>query len=91
MPELRYKAMPVMCHSCIMRQYEHALHLNPGRLNEIMAYTLRGQTHLCHNNPHCACRGMRDYQLKLWHRMGIIESPTDEALQKKFNELFPDA
>jgi hypothetical protein len=79
MPELRYKAMPVMCHSCIMRQ------------DEIMAYTLRGQTHLCHNNPHCACRGMRDYQLKLWHRMGIIESPTDEALQKKFNELFPDA
>lgn len=29
------------------------------------------------------CRGARDYQIELMYRLGVIESPTDEAWDKK--------
>lgn len=33
------------------------------------------------------CRGARDIQLRVFHEMGFLEAPTDEAWDKKINEL----
>ena len=33
------------------------------------------------------CRGGRDWQLQVWHRMGLITAPTDEALTAKMVAL----
>lgn len=32
------------------------------------------------------CRGARDYQQQIFHRMGVIDAPTDEAWERKLNE-----
>ena len=33
------------------------------------------------------CRGARDFQLELFHRMGFLDEPTDEAWDAKRKEL----
>jgi len=33
------------------------------------------------------CRGARDFQLEIFHRLGVIESETDQAWDKKKHEL----
>lgn len=33
------------------------------------------------------CRGARDFQIRFFHRIGFIESPTDEAWFKKLAEI----
>ncbi len=37
--------------------------------------------------PPVLCRGARDVQLRLFHSIGFIEEPTDEAWAAKRNEL----
>ncbi len=37
--------------------------------------------------PERLCRGARDIQLKVYHRHGILEAPTDEAWEKAWNEM----
>ena len=32
--------------------------------------------------PRSLCRGMRDVQLQIFHRMGLLDEPTDEAWEK---------
>lgn len=32
------------------------------------------------------CRGARDFQLQIFHRLGVIDEPTDEAWEKARNE-----
>jgi hypothetical protein len=41
----------------------------------------RADTHLC--------RGARDLQLTVLHRIGFLPAPTDEAWAEKLNELEP--
>lgn len=33
------------------------------------------------------CRGARNFQLQILHRLGFLESPSDEAWEKRANEL----
>lgn len=81
---LRNPPRSVQCETCIFRPESEKL-LRPGRLAEIQAYLLRGVTHICHHGlarkkKRYACRGGRDFQLTIWHRLGIIAEPTDESL-----------
>jgi hypothetical protein len=34
-----------------------------------------------------ACRGARDLQLKVFHGLGVIDAPTDEAWDRKVKEM----
>lgn len=80
--------MPSPCATCIFRERGERTELAPGRLAEIQAYLLRGTPHLCHKpqvegkRTEVVCRGGRDFQLTMWHRMGILPAATDEALQE---------
>lgn len=82
-----------MCATCIFREDGAALPLRPGRLAEIQAYLIQGQAHLCHSGPVAGrsadriCRGSRNYQLMIWHRLGILPEPTDEALAAEMRRV----
>jgi len=53
-------------------------------MTEIQAYLLNGTNHLCHSDQsnRTVCVGGRNYQLEIWHRMGMISAPTNEALRE---------
>lgn len=72
------------CSTCVFTP--GAFDLAPGRLEEIKGYLIAGRAHVCHSPGPAAhrrlvCRGGRDFQLLMWHRMGIIAAPTDGALR----------
>lgn len=81
-----HPAMPRQCATCIFHEDGNQVALRPGRLAEIQAYLIRGTNHVCHTDDRRACRGGRDYQLTIWHRMGMIPAPTDAALDAAMAE-----
>lgn len=56
--------------------------LSPATMAEIQSYLLSGTNHLCHSDRtnSTVCLGGRNFQLTVWHRIGIICEPTNEAL-----------
>ena len=66
-----------MCDTCVFREGQKIV--PPQRVGEIQEYLIQGTNHVCHTTDKI-CRGARDYQLTIFHRMGIILEPTDEAL-----------
>lgn len=74
--------MPVQCETCIFRDVQHFV--SPARLQVIKNYLIAGERHVCHKpssmRNDVACRGGRNLQLLIWHRMGFIDAPTDDAL-----------
>jgi hypothetical protein len=48
---------------------------------------------ICHSTegenrePRTLCRGMRDIHIKILYAHGLLDSPTDEAWEKKMQEL----
>jgi len=60
----------------------------------VIARSLEGINQTCHStgakygkkDTHL-CRGARDFQLQLFHSMGVIEEPTDKAWDAKRKEL----
>jgi len=63
--------------------------LLPDTMAEITDYLAKGQNHLCHKDQsnHTVCRGGRDFQLRLWCSLGIIQEPTDEALREAMRKM----
>ncbi|WP_036488107.1 hypothetical protein [Myxosarcina sp. GI1] len=46
------------------------------------------KSQVCHGtNNKTLCRGARDYQQQIYFRLGVLEAPTDEAWDKKRQEL----
>ena len=59
------------------------LKLGTDKMTQIESYLLSGTNHFCHSDKtnKTICQGGRKYQLEMWHKMGIIEAPTNEALR----------
>jgi hypothetical protein len=79
--------MKARCNTCPFNQPNSAL------ANEVQTRVVSSGSQLCHH-PRLSgkkethlCRGARDFQLKLVHRLGIITEPTDEAWSNKATEL----
>lgn len=77
---------PTQCPTCIMRA-ETIRAMRRARIMQIQDSLLQGTSHLCHScrgrrggQAWVACRGGRDLQLQVWHRLGWIKAPTDDAL-----------
>lgn len=49
------------------------------RNSVIERITVGAKSQLCHHTGKTLCRGARDFQLILFHRMGFIPEPTDKA------------
>ena len=79
------QGMPVMvsqCSSCPFRE-DGDIELR----NAVLSRTLLQASQVCHHprlhgkkETHL-CRGSRDFQLVLLHRMGFLAEPTDEAFK----------
>ena len=71
------------CETCVFRPVsEGGINLALGRHEEIQCNLLRGINQLCHHDDDkTVCRGGRDFQLQMFHRLGVIKEPTDEALR----------
>lgn len=76
------------CATCPFREDGEGYDLGHERLAEICLYLTKGENHFCHSDRsnRTICRGGRDYQLNLFHRMGVIDAPTDEALRAAMKE-----
>ncbi len=79
-----------MCATCPFREGSKTAYLK-----ETLTEASVRETRICHStgsnnafhkrtgiSPHI-CRGSRDFQLQLFFKLGVIESPTDEAWNKQ--------
>lgn len=76
------------CKTCIFRSpHNGGMVLGDDRIAEITEYLCKGNQHVCHINSDRACRGGRDLQLQVFAALGLIDEPTDEALQEANQEF----
>lgn len=89
MKRRQIKPLPVcevMCGSCPFRPGSPYAYL----MDELSACSLENASRVCHSTgssainrrtgkPPRICRGTRDIQLQVFHRLGVIAAPTDEA------------
>jgi hypothetical protein len=90
------KIMPVQCKTCPFRDDVDGIH--KAAMAPTIEVVLSKASRICHSTGKNAfhkrtgkremlCRGARDYQLMIFHRMGFLEAPTDAAWLKKCREL----
>lgn len=74
------------CKSCPFRR--GGLQLQPHYLAQIYQYLLEGENHLCHRSrqENRVCWGGRQWQLEVFHRLGYIAAPTNEALAARMRD-----
>lgn len=81
-----YNVMPTKCGTCVLHpDMEKRFKLTPERISEIKLNAIEGVNQICHCNKDGEvkiCRGVRDYMVDMWHRLGRIEEPTEECLLK---------
>jgi hypothetical protein len=83
----KYPVNAVQCSTCVFRPpRDGGIHLTPARHAEIRQNLLNGINQICHHGSKSICRGGRDYQLEIFHRLGLIDAPTDEALAARIQE-----
>lgn len=92
------KRLPVMLDMCATCPFRHG---SPYKYlcADLTASALSEASRICHstgsNNginqrtgkPRRLCRGARDVQLRYFHTLGFIEAATDEAWEKKCQEM----
>ncbi|NES66178.1 MAG: hypothetical protein F6K24_13400 [Okeania sp. SIO2D1] len=75
------------CRSCPFAG-ETPLQISPEAREEIVNYVCNGKNHLCHSDEtnQTVCRGGRDIFLRIAVCKGLIEAPTDKALEKAMKQ-----
>lgn len=88
-----FPVMPAKCSTCPFRVNDHGRHVDPMTVSRIQADVISKASQICHHptlsgkkETHL-CRGARDYQIEIFYRLGFLESRTDEAWQKRLQEL----
>ncbi len=87
---------PVMkgkCPTCPFNKSENGLEASPDIANTVRSRCITEASQICHHprlhgkKENHLCRGARDFQLDIFHRLGLLETPTDEAWEKKMLEI----
>lgn len=92
--ENRMNVQTVMCASCPFRDSPEALSVVRALLEQ---RALNEATPICHStsgikgralpkSKQLLCRGARNFQLNIFHRLGVIDAPTDESWERKWQE-----
>lgn len=56
--------------------------------NTVMQRCLTQASQLCHGTDNkTLCRGARDWQIEMFHRLGFLKEPTEECWNKTFEEM----
>lgn len=100
MSKKKSKRLPVMARQCATCPFREGVPQKYACLKEHLAESaLNESSRICHstgkNNafhrrtgkPERLCRGARDLQIALFHAVGFIEAATDEAWEKKCQEM----
>ena len=67
---------PTKCETCPFRINNKQL------IAKITNKVLSSSNHICHNHDTKICRGSRDLQIEVFHRLRVLEAPTDEAYKQ---------
>lgn len=84
----RMKVNKKRCHTCPFNEHgdRRIRHMVEQRCT--VGYKGEVATQICHGtNNTTLCRGARDHQIQFFHRLGVIEEPTDVSWEKKYREL----
>jgi hypothetical protein len=82
--------MSSCCPSCPFRKDERGREACPEVTFQVKSNALKGINQFCHSTPGGGpgetpgpktklCRGARDHAAMLFHRLGLLDAPTDEA------------
>ena len=88
-----YPVMPKRCATCPFRTDERGNYLDDELVTKIQQQCLAEASQICHhsrlsNQPEThLCRGARDFQLTIFHRLGLLTEPTDEEWNKARTKL----
>jgi len=88
-----YPVMLNKCVTCPFRTDESGRHPYPELTSKLMKQVICEASQICHHPRQAGkpethlCRGARDYQLTIFHRLGVIPAPTDAAWQETFKKL----
>ena len=88
-----YPVMKAKCATCPFRTDERGRYPDPRLISRIQQQCLNDASQICHHpelegKPQThLCRGARDFQLDIFHRLGVIDAPTDAAWQEKQRSL----
>lgn len=83
-----FPVMAAQCPSYPFHVDEEGRHPDARLVSEIQHRCLTESSHICHHprkhgQPEThLCRGARDFQLQIFHRWGLLESPTDEDWER---------
>ncbi len=75
----------VQCASCPWRDDRGIIRDQPEMLGNLMTAVLSRANQFCHAPALSGraemqiCRGARDFQLQVFHRLGVLPAPTDQA------------
>ncbi|MBS3951902.1 MAG: hypothetical protein KGZ88_03020 [Methylomicrobium sp.] len=87
---------PVMkgkCPTCPFSKDENGREAAPDIADMVRRRCLTEASQICHHprlhgkKEDHLCRGARDFQLEVFHRIGLLDTPTDEAWEKKSREI----
>lgn len=87
------KNSPVMKKRCPTCPFKHEHEGQIEVANMVRHRCMTEASQICHHpalhgkEQTKLCRGARDYQLEMFHKMGFIEEPTDAAWAAKRKEL----
>jgi hypothetical protein len=85
--------MKEQCGTCPFLKDKCGRFPDPKLVASIEARILTKASQICHHpslhgkrQTHL-CRGARDFQLMIFHRLGVLAEPTDKAWEEKYAEL----
>lgn len=88
-----FPVMAHQCSSCPFRTDKKGRNLTPELASKIMVQVMTEASQICHHprlhnkeETHL-CRGARDYQMMVFHRLGVIDAPTDEAWNRTLDRI----
>ena len=91
-----FPVMKKKCGTCPFRTNEQGKYNDAQLVNRIKKDILTEASQICHHprldgkeETHL-CRGARDYQLEIFHRIGFLDAPTDDAWNECKNTLLGD-
>jgi hypothetical protein len=89
----KFPVMPAQCSTCPFRTDANGRHPNVRLVNQLQLRCLTEGNHIFHHprlkgkpTTHL-CRGARDYQLQIFHRLGLLDTPTDAAWARAVDTL----
>lgn len=91
-----FPVMKKKCTTCPFRENEQGRCNDPRLVDRIKKEVLIEASQICHHprldgkeETHL-CRGARDFQLEILHRIGFLDTPTDESWNERKKAVFSD-